>query len=277
MTGRGLTRGVHPPLACAIVGGLMRRAAPWLVLLAALAACGGGKAAVAERKVAEEDYHAAVAELEDKNYPQAQKLFERIKTKYPFSKYAPLSELRLGDLRFKEEKYTQAADLYAQFVKMHPNHEEVDYAAFRAGLARYQEMPGDFFLFPPAHERDMSSAEGALKAFEEFLRKYPKSKHAEEARKKLDEVKGRFADREWYVAGFYRKRERWPGVAARLERLVKEYPGTAREPEALLALAEAYLKMNERFRAQQALQQLVVRYPKDPRRAEAEKLLASLR
>ncbi|HEY6105719.1 MAG TPA: outer membrane protein assembly factor BamD, partial [Anaeromyxobacteraceae bacterium] len=181
------------------------------------------------------------------------------------------------DLRFKEEKYPEAAELYAQFVKMHPSHEEVDYAAFRAGLARYQEMPTNFFLFPPSYERDMSSAEAALKAFEEFLRKYPKSKHAEEARKKLDEVKGRFADREWYVAGFYRHRERWPGVAARLERLLKEYPGSAREPEALLGLAEAYLKMNERFRAQQALQQLVVRHPKDPRRAEAEKLLASLR
>ena len=64
---------------------------------------------------------------------------------------------------------------------------------------------------------------------------------------------------------------------AAAQALVKEYPGTPREPEALMGLAQAYLKMNERFRAQQALQQLIVRYPKDPRRAEAEKLLASLR
>jgi outer membrane protein assembly factor BamD len=79
------------------------------------------------------------------------------------------------------------------------------------------------------------------------------------------------------VAEFYRVRERWPGVATRLERLVKEYPGSPREPEALMGLARAYLKLDERFRAQQALQQLIVRYPKDPHRAEAEKLLASLR
>jgi outer membrane protein assembly factor BamD len=260
-----------------MVCGLMRRA-PWLVLLATLSACGGATAAVAgERRAAEDDYNAAVAQLEDRSFPEAQKLFERVKTKYPYSKYAALAELRLGDLRFKEEKYAEAAELYAQFAKMHPTHEDVDYAAFRAGLARYQEMPSDFFLFPPTYERDMGSADGAQKAFEEFLRKYPKSKYAEEARKKLAEVKGRFADREWYVAAFYRKRGRWAGVAARLERLVKEYPGTAREPEALLGLAQAYLQMNERFRAQQALQQLLVRYPKDARRAEAEKLLASLR
>ena len=256
----------------------MRRPAPWPLALALLAAC-GGKAATptGERKPAEDDYNAAVAELDDKNYNEAQKLFERIKTKYPYSKYAPLAELRLADLRFKEEKYPEAAENYAQFAKMHPTHEDVDYAAFRVGLARYRDMPSEFFLFPAVYERDMSAADGARKAFEEFLAKYPRSKYAEEARKKLDEVKGRFAEREWYAASFYRKRERWPGVAARLERLVKEYPGSPREPEALLGLAEAYLKLNERFRAQQALQQLLVRYPKDPRRAEAEKLLASLR
>lgn len=256
----------------------MRRAAPWLSLLPLLAACGGAAATVAgERKPAEEDYNAAVAELEDKSYPEAQKLLERVKTKYPYSKYAALAELRLADLRFKEEKYPEAAEAYAQFAKMHPTHEDVDYAAFRVGLSRHRDMPSDFFLFPPSFERDMSSAEGARKAFEEFLGKYPKSRHAEEARKMLDEVKGRFAEREWYVASFYRRRERWPGVAGRLERLVKDYPGSPREPEALMGLAEAYLKMNERFRAQQALQQLIVRHPKDPRRAEAERLLASIR
>lgn len=260
----------------------MRRAASWLALLSLLAplgACGGKAAtpAAGERSAAEVDYDAGVAELEDKSYPEAQKILERVRTKYPYSKYAALAELRLADLRFRQDKYLEAAEAYAQFAKMHPTHDEVDYAAFRVGLSRYQDMPSDFFLFPASFERDMSAAEAARKAFEEFLGKYPRSKYAEEARKKFDDVKGRFADREWYVAAFYRKRERWPGVAARLERLVKEFPGSRREPEALLGLAEAYLKMDERFRAQQALQQLIVRYPKDPRRAEAEKLLASLR
>ncbi len=257
----------------------MGRTAPWLFLLALLVAC-GGKAAVkptGERTAAEVDYDSGVAELEDKSYPEAQKILERVRTKYPYSKFAALAELRLADLRFRQDKFPEAAEAYAQFAKMHPSHEEVDYAAFRVGLSRYKDMPGDFFLFPAVFERDMSAAEGALKAFQEFLQKYPRSKYAEEAKQKLDEVKGRFADREWYVAEFYRVRERWPGVAARLERLVKEYPGSKREPEALMGLARAYIKMDERFRAQQALQQLVVRYPKDSRRAEAEKLLASLR
>ena len=259
----------------------MRRAASATAALALVAACGGKSGSLAragrDAGAAEQSYREGVRELESKSFPEAQKIFEQVKTKYPYSKYAALSELRLADLRFRQDKYVEAADLYRQFVKLHPSHEEVDYAAFRVGLSRYRDMPTDFFLFPPAYEREMGSAEQGLAALEEFLAKYPRSKHADEARKLLGELKGRFADREWYVAQFYRKRDRWPGVAGRLERLVRLYPGSAREPEALYGLAEAYLKMNERFRAQQALQQLIVRHPKDPRRAEAEKLLASVR
>lgn len=257
----------------------MRRPATLAALV--LAACGGPHVTLTGNlkygKAAEDDYRAGTEELKSKNYPEAQKFFEHVRNKYPYSKYAALSELRLADLRFQQEKYIEAADAYQQFAKMHPGHEDVDYAAFRVGLSRYEDMPSNFFLFPEAHERDMSSAEQARSAFAGFLEKYPKSRYAAEARSKLDEVRGRFADREWYVAGFYRKRDRWPGVAARLERLLKEHPGSPREPEALLGLAQAYLRMDERFRAQQALQQLIVRHPADPRRAEAEKLLASLR
>ena len=43
----------------------------------------------------------------------------------------------------------------------------------------------------------------------------------------------------------------------------------------MLLLAKAYRSMNEDFRAQQAVQKLLARYPDDPRRAEAEALLAA--
>jgi outer membrane protein assembly factor BamD len=257
----------------------MRRAALALALLAA--ACSGASHAVTKdgKPVAgaEADYLAGEAELKDRNWTDAQKAFERIRTKYPFSKYAALAELRLADGKYGQDKFLEAADAYQQFVKLHPNHEEVDYAAFRVGLCRYKDAPTDFMLFPAAYERDNTSLVGAATAIEGFLKGYPQSKYAPEAKKLLAETQRRFADREWYVAQFYFKRGRWPGVAGRLERLLKDYPGSSHETEALLQLAQTYLKMDERFRAKKALQQLIVKYPQDPRRPEAEKLLASIR
>jgi outer membrane protein assembly factor BamD len=257
----------------------MRRAALAIVFLAA--ACGGPSRNLgADGKPlqgVEEDYRVGEAELKDRNWLEAQKIFERIRTKYPFSKYAALAELRLADAKFAQDKLVEAADAYQQFVKLHPNHEEVDYAAFRVGLCRYKDAPTDFVFFPPAYERDITSLVAAATAIETFLKTYPQSKYAPDAKKLLADAQGRFADRDWYVAQFYLRRERWGGVTGRLEKLLKDYPGSSHETAALLQLAQTYLKMNERFRAQKALQQLIVKYPQDPRRPEAEKLLASIR
>jgi outer membrane protein assembly factor BamD len=254
----------------------MRRLSTSLLLL--LAACatsraGDGKSA----KGPEEDFKAGEKELESKNWIEAQKLFETIKTRFPFSRYAALAELHLADLKYEQDRLVEAADAYQQFVKLHPTHEQVDYAGYRVGLCRWKNSPSEFLLFPASFEKDQTEVKAAVKAYEEFLKAYPSSKHVPDARKELAEARDRLAEHEWYVARFYQKRGRWPGVALRLESLIKDYPGTSHETEALLLLANAYLEMKERFRAQQTLQQLIVKHPQDPRRAEAEKLLAATR
>jgi outer membrane protein assembly factor BamD len=79
------------------------------------------------------------------------------------------------------------------------------------------------------------------------------------------------------VAEYYWKRERWAGAAQRYETLIERYPGSAVESEALLKLARACVKLDEKHRARTALQKLIVKHPGDPLLPEAEKLLATLR
>ncbi len=228
-------------------------------------------------KTAEENYQAGEDLLKRGDYPESTKFFEYVKTKYPFSKYAALADLRLADLKFKQDRYLEAAEAYASFVKLHPTHEDVEYAEYRVGLSRFKDAPSDFALFPPAYEKDQRQIVQAAKSLQEFLDRHPTSKWAPEARKTLAEAQGRLAAHEWYVADFYYKRKRWAGAAGRLETLVDKYPGSKHEPEALMRLAHAWLELNEKARAQRALQQLIVKHPQDARRPEAEKLLAKLR
>jgi len=251
---------------------------PWVLLAAlALSACAHKGPPVKYESPAEEDYMKGAEELEDRNFLDAQKLLERVRTKYPYSKYAALAELRLADLKFAQSKFVEAADGYQSFVKFHPNHPEVEYASFRAALSRWSDAPTDFFLFPPVAERDLGQVSQAADALARFLEKYPEGKYSAEARQLLAKARGTLAERDWYAFEFYKKREKWQGAAWRLERIVKEFPGSAREDEALYELAGAYVKLSERFRAQQALQQLVVRHPDSKIRPRAEKLLAELR
>ena len=242
-----------------------------------LSACSKKAPAVKYESPAEEEYSLGVADLEDRDFARAQKTLERVRTKYPYSKYGVLAELRLADLRYDQGKFIEAADAYQTFVKIHPSSPEVDYAAYRAALARWSEAPSEFFFFPPVYERDLAQVGKAAEGLVLFVEKYPGSKYAPEAREKLARIQDVLAERDWYAFEFYKKREKWQGAAFRLERLMKDYPGSAREPEALWQLADMYMKLSERYRAQQALQQLIVKFPESKQRASAEKLLAELR
>ena len=257
----------------------MRRSS--LALLALLAACAGDRLSLAGDvkygKNAEEDYKSGVEELKSHNYGEATKYFEHVRTKYPFSKYTALAELRIADAKFDQEHFVESADAYQQFVKLHPTHEDADYAAYRVGLSHWRDGPSSFMLFPPSYEKDLAQVRDAAKSLQDFVKSYPQSKYRPEAEKDLAQARQMLQEHEWYVAQFYAKRGHWAGAAARLEGFVKDYPGSPREPEALLALANAYVNLDERYRAQQALQQLIVKHPQDPQRAQAEKLLASLR
>ncbi len=228
-------------------------------------------------KTAEENYNFGVDELKAKNDLEAVKFFEYVRLKYPFSRFATLAELRLADSKFGQDRFLEAAEAYGQFAQLHPTHDEVDYAEYRAAVAHMKQAPGDFWLFPAAYEKDQREVEKAVDLLDNFVGTRTKSKYHEEAQKLLAEARGRLAAHDWYVAEFYWKRERWAGAAQRYEMLVEKFPGSPREPEALLKLAEAALKMDEKHRARTALQKLIVKHPQDPRRPEAEKLLASIR
>ena len=138
---------------------MSRGLVPVLALALALAACKSSGPKRTYESPAEEDYVVGVEDLKADNFPEAQRLFERVRNKYPYSKYAALSELRLADLRYAQGRFVEAAEAYQMFVKLHPNHPEIDYAAWRAALSRWEDAPSDFFAFPPVHERDLAQAE----------------------------------------------------------------------------------------------------------------------
>jgi outer membrane protein assembly factor BamD len=249
-------------------------------VLASLAACSKHVSFSGEVKLlptAEENYKAGMELLKDESWPEAQKFFDYVRTKFPFTKYAALSDLRIADAKFGQRSYNEAADAYAQFIQLHPSHEDVDYAEFRIGEAYFKDAPSEFALFPPAYEKDQRQVKKAAEALRKFVNDYPNSKYIAQGRKLLGEAEARLAAHEWYVAEYYYKRRHWAGAAARYETLVEKFPGSKYEVEALLKLAQAYTTLDEKHRARTALQKLIVKHPEDPRRPEAERLLASLR
>ncbi len=250
------------------------------LLSAALSCASIGTFAAGEGEVqyasdADENLAKGNEAMESKNYPEAQSYFEFVRTKYPYLDAAKVAELRLADADFERDRFVESRDRYQNFVRLHPTHAKVEYAAFRAALTHYKDIPSDFFLLPPASEKDQVEVRNALVAMNEFLRLHPESEYATEAKKAVTEVKLRLAEHELYVADFYAKRERWPAVVSRLGVVAKSYAGIGLDERVAFGLYDAHLKLNDEAKAREVLAQYVARFPEDSGAKRAKKLLAA--
>ena len=218
--------------------------------------------------------------LEDGDYLDATSRYQAIKARFPYTKYAALAELRLGDAYFDQEKFPLAISQYRSFLKLHPNHEKSVYAHFRIAESYVGQMPDDWFLLPPGHEKDLAKTRDALREVNLFLRRFPESDQVEEAKSMSQKARRQLADHEFYVATFYLDRGKPEAAAMRLTYLLENYQGVGLDPNALFLLARAYLELGDVDKAKEALGDLIEFFPthefaEDARTYLAEKLGAT--
>jgi outer membrane protein assembly factor BamD len=247
----------------------------------AIAACSGSKSASATVDYsvsAQKNYEKGLKELENKEWLTAAKYFGFIKTRFPYSKYAVLAELRLADAEFGAESYIEAIDAYRLFIKFHPTHEMVanGYAQFKIGEGYARQLSGDFWLFPPGAEKDQSSTEDAGNELKSFLDKYPDSPYRDKAKEILVRVGKRLADHEWYVARYYWDRGKPMGTVIRLRRLLERYRGVGYDEEAMWLLGRAYVAVAMPDRARGVWSELVEKYPKSAHANDARNAIGNV-
>jgi outer membrane assembly lipoprotein YfiO len=128
----------------------------WIGLLALVMACGGGSASGGGKRMLDPDddartgYEKALLDFRRGDCLSAEPMFREIRREFPYSRFAALAELRIGDCQFKNEAYPEAIQTYRQFVRIRPSHKEIPYARFRIAEAYYNQIPGGWFMTPPA-------------------------------------------------------------------------------------------------------------------------------
>lgn len=245
------------------------RTATWLVLALtfalAQAGCkdvtigGGRKATLTYTDDAHAAYEEAMASYRAKAWEDARLLFGEVKKLFPYSRYAALAELRIADCDFEQEKYTEAASGYREFIQNHRSDRDVEYARYRIAKSLYRDIDETLFL-PPQEERDQATALEAYKELSVFERENPRSRYGDDVHKMLDAVRGRLMRHELYVARFYLREDRFAATIARIDHALKLYPGSSLEPEALVLKGETLLKMDKPVDARAVFQKVVDAY-----------------
>ena len=228
---------------------------------------------------AERAYKAGLEEKRVQNYLEATRYLEFVRNNFPYSQFAALAELAVADMNFERDDFAGAANAYKDFVKAHPSHPQADYAAWRVGLAHFQDKPSDWFLLPPSFEKDQEPIKSALDALNRFVVTYPKSDYLNKAKDLIAECRRRLAAHEQYVADFYWGRESWKGAAGRELVLADSYgdlDGGKLHGEALWKAGVAYRNVNDIASERLTLTRLVQEAPTSPHRRDAETMLKAL-
>lgn len=227
-------------------------------------------------KTPEAIYAAGIEDLEGGLFPEALKEFGEVKAKFPYSRYAALSELRTADTHFRRAKYLEAVDAYRTFLKFHPNHDQAAYAMYRVGESYFEQIPADWWFMPPVAEKDQASIRMAISAYQDMLARFESGPMADLSREHLDACRRKLADHEIYVARFYFDREHYEASERRAEGILHDYAGLGLDEEALWIVGKSAFTRGDREAAGAALQRLVQQFPQCKRAAQARGLLDRL-
>lgn len=196
------------------------------------------------------------------NYEQSRKEFNKLKTKYPFSRYATLAEVGIADTHFEAGKFLIAIDAYKLFVKLHPTHPRAGYAAYQAAYSYDKLRPVDWFLVPPSYQKDATTTKQAIKAYKEYISEYPAHPKTKLAKQRLKICLKSMGMHEMHVGRYYQRRGKHRAVIWRMDYLLKTYPGVGLDAEARFMRAEALFRLKRYKDARTAVAELVKKHPK---------------
>jgi len=194
-------------------------------------------------------YGEAKDAMADKAWQKAVKYLEKLEARYPYGRYAQQAQLEQAYALWKDGDRASALASADRFIKLYPNHPNVDYAYYLKGLVNFNEDIGliSFLTNPDMTDRDPKASRDAFVAFKEVATRFPDSKYAEDSNARMRYLVNALASHEVHVARYYMKRSAYLAAANRAQFVIEHYPQAPATEEAVFILVKAYdaLGMND--------------------------------
>jgi outer membrane protein assembly factor BamD len=194
-------------------------------------------------------YSEARANMSDGAYDKAIKYFEILESRYPYGRYAQQAQIEVAYAYYKQNEQASAIAACDRFIKLHPNHPNVDYAYYLKGLVNFNEDLGLLggIAGQDQSERDPKAARESFDTFKELVTKFPESKYTPDAIQRMKYLVNALASLEVHVARYYLKRGAPVAAINRAQYALQTYPDTPALEEALFIMIKGYdaLGMND--------------------------------
>ena len=208
-------------------------------------------------------YEDARRSLQSGNYASGILRLQRLEARFPFGDYAEQAQLELIHAHYMlsdEDAARAAAD---RFIRLHPQHTNVDYAYYMRGLISLAQGRGMFTRIFGSDDalRDVTHLKQAFADFGDFVTLFPDSEYATDARLRMIHLRDVLARAELKVATYYLGRRAYVGAANRARYVIENFSRTSVAPDALAILVEANWQLGLHDAANDALEVLALNFP----------------
>jgi outer membrane protein assembly factor BamD len=208
-------------------------------------------------------YRNAQRSLRSGNYQQAIEELELLESRFPFGRYAEQAQLEVVYAHYMSMDADAARGAADRFIRLHPQHPNIDYAYYLKGLASYYRDRGlfDRLVTTDLSRRDMTSNREAYDDFTVLLTTFPNSVYGPDARQRMIYLRDVLARAEINIASYYMERGAFIAASNRARFVVENYPRSEAVPDALALIVEANVKLGMDDAADDALQVLATNFP----------------
>lgn len=215
-----------------------------LALTLLVSACGSMPEQIDETKgwSANKLYSEAHSELSSGNFDKAIQYLEKLESRYPFGTFAQQAQMDIAYAHYKQGESAQALASVERFIKLHPNHPNVDYMYYLRGLINFNDKLSlfSFMATQDPSERDPKAAREAFASFKQLTERFPNSIYAKDALDRMRYLVNAMAKYEVYVADYYFRRGAYLAAANRAQIAVRDYRETTAIEEALFIMVRSY-------------------------------------
>ncbi len=186
-------------------------------------------------------YAEAELKMRERDYDKAISYFQTLESRYPHGRHAMQAQLEVAYAYFKKNEPVLCIAAADRFIKMHPNHPNIDYAYYLKGIATFNDRGiVDKLTRQGVSDRDPKSLRASFFSLKELVTRYPESRYTKDATLRMTYLVNQLADHELHVARYYMKRKAYVAALNRAKYVIEAYPDSTAKEEALVIMISAY-------------------------------------
>lgn len=163
----------------------------------------------------EKKYEIAVKSYENGDYYRANQLFENLIMYFRGRERAEEVNMYYGKSLMQSGQYYDAGYQFENFVRWFPYSPKAEEALFLSAYCKYKESP-EYYL-------DQTLTLESMKAFQDYINKYPNAERVKDANKYLDDMRLKIIKKDYTNAYNYYKVGQYQAASVALKDFINKY------------------------------------------------------